>query len=248
MKILFTLCARGGSKGLKNKNIKPLLGYPLIHYSIKFVESFRKQYPDYRVDCIISSDSPEIISISSNYSDLITIKRDDQLSQDETPKIPVIIDATLHAEKEKKIGYDYVIDLDVTSPLRKTNNIISSLKKLEESDFDVIFSAVESRRNPYFNMVEIQKGIAKRIIETNFVYRQQAPEVYDLNASIYTFRRKSLGTKIKYSAFDGKAFIELMNDTYVLDIDKPQDFTIFEILVENYYVNVYPELFKEGRE
>jgi CMP-N,N'-diacetyllegionaminic acid synthase len=248
MKILFTICARKGSKGVESKNIKLLLGKPLIYYTLKFVDIFKEKHIEFDVDYVVSSDSNEILDYSKNHFNAIIRNREPALATDTAAKVPVIIDACLFSEKIKSKSYDYVIDLDVTSPLRKCDNIIEGLDKIINNDFDVVFSVVESRRNPYFNMVKVEDDFVTRVISSNYVARQQAPEVFDMNASIYIFRRTSLGSKIKFSSFEGKASLIKMEDTYVIDIDKNMDFIILEILIKNYYANKFAELFNNVKD
>jgi CMP-N,N'-diacetyllegionaminic acid synthase len=244
MNILFTVCGRGGSKGVKSKNLKLLFGKPLIHYTLLFCDQFKKNFSTFNIDYVVSSDDQNILNYSKEFTKAIQRERDINLAKDDTPKIPVIIDALNYVEKLNRIKYDYVVDLDITSPLRKPSDILKAINILNNSKFDLVFSAVESRRNPYFNMVEIDENqFATRVKSSNFTSRQQAPKVYDMNASIYCFRRSKLESVIKNSSFDGLSTLIEMEDTYVLDIDKPMDFEIFQILVDNYYKNFYTELF-----
>ena len=146
-------------------------------------------------------------------------------------------------EKNKNKKYDYVIDLDITSPLRKVSDIENIFNKEIETQSDVVFSVVPSRRNPYFNMVEKTKD--DKIVFSkplSFVRRQDAPEVYDMNASIYCYKRDTLADSDKVP-FKEKIDIVIMKDTYVLDIDHEEDFSIMECLVKNYYKDEFKEIF-----
>ncbi|PLT35484.1 cytidylyltransferase domain-containing protein [Bacillus sp. V5-8f] len=246
MNILITICGRAGSKGVKNKNIRNFMGKPLIYYSLKIANMFREyKMKDYVTDIAVSSDSDDILNYSSAYDFVNVIKRPLELAMDDTPKVPVIKHATLTMEKLKKRKYDYVIDLDITSLLRKVNDIERALNLCVESagKYDLVFSAVESRRNPYFNMVEIENGFANKVKDSDFACRQQAPEVFDMNASIYCFDRDSLCNKLERISFEGQSGMIQMEDTYVIDIDKEKDFEILELLVQHYYFDHFPELF-----
>jgi CMP-N,N'-diacetyllegionaminic acid synthase len=244
MNILFTVCGRGGSKGVKSKNLILLYGKPLLHYTLLFCEQFKNNLTSDNIDFVVSSDDQNILIYSKEFKSAIQRERDINLAKDDTPKIPVIIDALNYVESLREIKYDYVIDLDITSPLRKPSDVLRAINILSNTKFDLVFSAVESRRNPYFNMVEIDGDqFASRVKSSNFTSRQQAPKVYDMNASIYCFRRSKLETVIKNSSFEGYSTLIEMEDTYVLDIDKPMDFEIFKILVDNYFKSFYSELF-----
>ena len=115
--------------------------------------------------------------------------------------------------------------------MKDIENLIS---KFIESSVDVVFSVTESRRNPYFNMVCRRDGVIKKVIESNFTSRQQAPEVYDVNASLYAYSLEFL--KMDANVLDGKSEIIVMKDTAVLDLDKPDDVYYMEIIA-NYLVH-----------
>jgi len=244
MNILFTICGRAGSKGVRNKNIRNFRGIPLVKYTIAAAYLFKDKHSEYNVDICVNSDSDELLNMSSKYSDIVAIMRPNQLAQDDSPKVPVIAYSVKYMEKMKEKTYDYVIDLDITSPLRKLEDIENALAKaMANDDADVVFSVVHARRNPYFNMVEDKDGKMQKIIKSNFVTRQQAPKVYDMNASIYCYKRDSLMNIFKNSPFDGNFDIIIMKDTGVLDIDSEEDFDLMQILAEYFFRTDYIELY-----
>ena len=125
MKILGTICARGGSKGIKNKNIRLLHGIPLIVYSIKALKAWGKAD---RIIC--STDSVDIQNIVRNHGIEAPFTRPAELATDQAGKIKVLQHALKFCEDERNIKYDYVVDLDPTSPLRTVKDIDLSFKKL----------------------------------------------------------------------------------------------------------------------
>jgi CMP-N,N'-diacetyllegionaminic acid synthase len=134
--------------------------------------------------------------------------------------------------------------LDITSPLRKVADIENALNKAAENiNADVVFSVVQSRRNPYFNMVESIDNTMRKIIAANYTARQQLPKVYDINASIYCYKRDSLLHKLEYSPLEGVFDIILMKDTAVLDIDSEEDFKLMEVLARYFFKDEFSELF-----
>ena len=136
MKILCTICARGNSKGLKNKNIKYLKGLPLILHSINQAKKSRLFSK-----IVVSSDAGKILNISKKINVDYLIKRSKKLSNSNSPKIPVIRDALKKTEKKFNIKFDYIMDLDVSSPLRNISDIRKSMKKiLKEKKKNFIFS------------------------------------------------------------------------------------------------------------
>jgi len=146
-------------------------------------------------------------------------------------------------EKNKNKKYDYVIDLDITAPLRKTQDIRSAFEQIVSTKVDVVFSVVPARRNPYFNMVERdEKGKIVFSKPVAYTCRQDAPEVYDMNASIYCYDRNTLIDTSK-DPFDEKIEIIIMPEVYVVDIDHEEDFNVMECLVKNYYKDEFKEIF-----
>lgn len=248
MNLLITICGRAGSKGVKSKNFREFLGKPLVYYTLKAAQLFKKEYEaQYTIDIVLSTDSDEILEYASSFEELLLLKRPKHMAQDDTPKVPVIQQAALYSEEAYGRQYDYVIDLDITSPLRKNQDIIRALDKCREEEgtkYDLVFTAVESRRNPYFNMVELTEGYAYKVKESDFVCRQQAPAIYDMNPCIYCYNRNSLINKLKRITFEGKSGMIEIDDTYVIDIDKGKDFEILELLVKEIYMEQYSELFK----
>ena len=135
-------------------------------------------------------------------------------------------------EKNKNKKYDYVIDLDITAPLRKTQDIRSAFEQIVSTKVDVVFSVVPARRNPYFNMVERdEKGKIVFSKPVAYTCRQDAPEVYDMNASIYCYDRNTLIDTSK-DPFDEKIEIIIMPEVYVVDIDHEEDFNVMECLLK----------------
>ena len=198
MNILINLCARGGSKGVKNKNTREFMGNCLIKYTLAAALLFKEECTDY-VDICVNSDSCTILDLMSPY-DLTLIKRPVELATDSAPKIPAIRYSLTYMEKCLGKKYEYIIDLDITSPFRNKEDIENVLNIMRVNpSLDTVFSVVKSRRNPYFNMVEKKCGEVKKIIGSCFETRQQAPDVYDMNASIYCYRRESLLNKLKTS-------------------------------------------------
>jgi len=243
MNILITVCGRAGSKGVKNKNLRDFLGQPLVYYTFQAAKLFKEKNSEYNIDICINSDSDKLLELGNQFGNIETIKRPYELATDESAKIPSIRYSLVEMEERKNRKYDFIIDLDITSPFRKLEDIEDALNKsIENKDVDVVFSVVESRRNPYFNMVEIKDGKIKKIKNSDYIRRQDAPKVYDMNASIYCYKRDSLLNKIKESLFEGTNDIIIMQDTSVLDIDSEEDFNLMEILGKYYLKNEFEAL------
>ncbi len=230
MNILFTICGRAGSKGIKNKNIKEFLGYPLPLYSLAVIDLYKKENPDQFVDIVLNTDSKELIDIFKQQTSVAVdiIIRDPALGEDQTPKVPVIANCLQIMQERKHIKYDMVVDLDITSPMRTVRDINSLIDKKMNPNVDVVFSVTESRRNPYFNMVKKTDSGYERVIASTFHTRQEAPEIYDMNASLYAYSPAFL-TSGK-NIFDEKCDVIKMLDTAVLDIDHECDFELMQVI------------------
>jgi CMP-N,N'-diacetyllegionaminic acid synthase len=220
MKILCTICARKNSKGLKNKNIKILGGMPLILRTI--LQAKKSKLFE---NIVVSSDSRMIHSISKSAGVNPWFLRPKSLSTNKSPKVPVILHALNQAEKFYKKKYDIIIDLDVTSPLRKIKDIKDAFNKFKKNKFDIIISVCKSKKNPYFNMIEIKKKRVCLVKKSKKIYtRQDAPEVYEMNASIYIWTRKAL--KSKKSFFSKNTGIYVMPQNRSVDIDDNNDWNL----------------------
>lgn len=241
MNILITICGRKGSKGVKNKNIKNFMGYPLVLYTISsallFKEKYKKQFKN--IDIGVNSDSMKLLEIAKKTEQCNIIKRPTELALDETPKLPVIKHTVQKIEQKCGITYSLIIDLDITTPLRRIDDIEKSLDICCNNDtLDLVFSVVKSRRNPYYNMVQLRNGLVEPVINTEFVVRQQTPDVYDMNASIYVYKRDSLINKLN-KFFDATCGIHIMKDTGILDIDRNEDFELMKPIAEFFYKKYY---------
>jgi len=232
MNILFTICARKGSKGLKNKNISNFLEYPLSYYTLSAYDLFSKNNPDINCELAINTDSDELIKqIENTNINFSYIKRTEELAGDNVGKIDVIKDTYLKMQKE----YNFIIDLDLTSPLRTIPYIKEALNKLAENkDADLCYSTTNARRTPFFTQVKkLENDFYSVVKNKGFTARQQVPEIFDMNGSIYVYRPQFL-CNAKY-IFDGKAIILKMKDTAVLDIDNPEDKELMEIIAKYFY-------------
>ncbi|MDD7794608.1 acylneuraminate cytidylyltransferase family protein [Clostridium sp. 'White wine YQ'] len=243
MKILITICGRAGSKGVKNKNIREFLGYPLVYYTMAIANKFKESCNHTDIDIAVNSDSKELIELAGKFKNINIVERPNELGKDDTPKIHVIKHTVDMIENNKQVKYDYVLDLDITSPIRTVEDLQNSINEMvKNKHLDVVFSVTHSRRNPYFNMVEVINGKVKKVKEANYVTRQQAPAVYDMNASIYCYDRNSLAKKIKNSPLEGECGIFLMKDCGVLDIDSEEDFKLMSLIASSVYENEFKEL------
>ena len=232
--ILFTICGRAGSKGLKNKNIADFNGIPLPYYTLAVIsmycEKHRKEFE--RMDLALSTDSKELRAIVETKCPVAyCIDRDASLAGDSVRKIDVIRDAAARAEKHFQTEYDMVVDLDITSPLRTLEDLEHVIEKRLQVDADVVYTVTPARRNPYFNQVmKHEDGYFRTVCGGQTVTRQAAPQIYDMNASIYAYTPAYIhGTEPTFKRAD----IVIMRDTGFLDIDNAEDHEYMQIIAEH---------------
>lgn len=245
MNLLFTICARAGSKGVISKNIRNFLEHPIVYYTLSAYVLFKEKYGfNYEnIDLAVNTDSNELITqLNESKIPYIFVERNSELAGDYVSKLEVIKDTLKFSEISKLYKYDIIIDLDLTSPLRTINDIKGVIDKLIQNyNADLSFSVTDSRRLPYFNMVaETQEGFYDVLINKGYVSRQQAPKCYDMNASIYAYRHDFLTTETVKKVFDGHAVVWHMKDTAVLDIDSEEDLELMKVIAR-YFFDTYEE-------
>ncbi len=226
--ILSTICCRGGSKGVPNKNIRLLAGKPLIVHTIE--QANRCKLIN---DLIISTDDQVIGNIAKEAGAKVPFYRPDYLSNDSASKWHVFIHALEFYENQYGVKVDYLVDLDVTVPLKTSNDIDKAIQlALDNPMADVVITGYEPERNPYFNMMEItEEGFARivKIPEKPIVCRQDAPTVYGLSPAAYVVKRDAL---YKYEHWSkAKCMISPMPRNRAIDIDTMLDFEFIEFLM-----------------
>lgn len=231
MNILITLCGRGGSKGIPGKNIKALNGKPLLAYSIKHAKEFAIAHSN--VDILLSTDDKAIKEVASSFGLETEYVRPDYLANDTIGKIDVLKDAIKFQENKNQKIYDILLDLDITSPLRTQKDLNEGLRKLLADDKAInLFSVSKPHKNPYFNVVEASDdGYCKLVCPSDTKSRQTAPQVFDMNASFYFYRRTFFENGCN-SAITERSLYYVM-DHICFDLDEPLDFDIMEYLLAN---------------
>lgn len=227
-----TLCvigARGGSKGVPNKNYRTLLGKPLIAYTIEQALSC----PDIG-KLVVSTDSPEIAEVAKKYGAEVPFLRPAELANDTAGKWHVWQHALTACEEHYQKSFDLFVDLDCTAPLRLTSDISAAIRQYcDTPGIDGVFSVCTARKNPYFNLVEYDAEKFLRLSKQpagRVVRRQDTPEVYEHVASIYVLSPAYLhrGTGLLSGHTQGYE----MAPERCLDIDSEFDFEMVEYLMK----------------
>ena len=224
-RIVCIIPARGGSKGLPGKNIKMFCGLPLIVHTINQAKGSRL------IDrVIVSTDNKKIADISRRYEAEVPFIRPKHLAQDKTSTIEVLLHAMDWLKKDN-YTFDILLLLHATAPLRTVNDINNCIKLLFKKNVSNVFSVTPAHRNPYFNMVEIKRSKVTLSKNGNYASRQFAPEVFDMNSSIYAWWKDIL--KKEKKTFLKGSRIYIMPKERSIDIDDYIDFKLAEILVKN---------------
>ncbi len=249
MNILFTLCGRAGSKGVRGKNARDFLDIPLVWYSMADIVLYMERYlANDHIDIVLNTDSEDLKKLVQQVKeiDVTYLPREASLGGDKVPKVAVILDCLNRAETHFQIQYDMVVDLDITSPLRSVQGIRNAIeRKAGRTDVDVVYSVTSSRRNPYFNMVKEEDGFFSKAIPSHFTTRQEAPAFYDMNASIYAYSPEALKHKEQATFFNDHCDAVVMPDTGILDIDSEEDYELMQVIARYFFDNkpAYREIF-----
>lgn len=218
--------ARKGSKGVPNKNFREICGKPLILWTLEQLEKNPK------VDeIIVSTDDQRIYDFCTQRGTLDVGLRPLDLSTDDASKWDVWRHSLSVAE-ERFDDVEVFLDLDCTSPLRRSIDINRALDLFSQEKPDMVMSCCEARKNPYFNLVEFNDDQSLKLskpLDNRIVSRQQAPEVLEHAASIYVINPNYL--KESSFLYDGRAIPVILDPKYCIDIDNEIDFKIVEFLL-----------------
>ncbi len=223
-KIIGVIPARGGSKSILRKNIKMLQGKPLVAYTIEEAKKSK-----YLTHLVVSTEDEEIKNISLKYGAEVPFFRPKELATDDALAIPTVQHAVITLEKIKNIKYDYIIMLQPTAPLRKTEDIDKALAMLIEAGADGVISVVDVDNWHPMKMKKFDENSYLIDYETPPVEnppRQILPRVYMVNGAIYSTKRDVFMEK---NTFKGeKCLGYIMPPERSVNIDTEIDFLIAE--------------------
>lgn len=223
MRTLVIIPARGGSKGIPRKNIKPFDGKPLIYYTIDCARAICQDD-----DICVSTDDDEIIQVVEDYGLKVPFKRPEELATDTAGTYEVLLHALDFYEK-KGVHYDVVVLLQNTSPFRTPQQVKEALSLYKE-DVDMVVSVKECAANPYYCVFEENQEGFLHICkgEGNIFRRQDAPKVYEYNGAIYVMNAKVLKTTHMHKM--QKRIKYVMDDLSSFDLDTMWDWKMAEMI------------------
>jgi N-acylneuraminate cytidylyltransferase/CMP-N,N'-diacetyllegionaminic acid synthase len=223
-----TINVREGSKGVPGKNLREVAGVPLFGHSVR--QAVASQLFD---EVVVSSDSSEILRLAPGFGATGVVVRPPELATDTAGKVPAIAHSVTETEDRLGVRFDVCVDLDATSPLREVDDIVTAVRIFEESSAESLITGSEARRNPYFNLVEERPdgtvALSKKLA-TDILRRQDAPRCFDMNGSIYIWRRDALvGEQV---VFLPSTILYEMPAERSIDVDSEFDFRIVSWLME----------------
>jgi CMP-N-acetylneuraminic acid synthetase len=182
----------------------------------------------------ISSDSDEILEVSRAAGAKYLVRRPDSLATDQAAKLPAIRHALLTIEEMAGTKFDLLVDLAATSPVRISEDIVATVALLEEEGVDIAITGAPSRNPPYFSLVERdpQGGVyLSKTPPANVVRRQDAPPSFDMNGSVYAWRRSALVDEGR-GLFGPRTRLHEMPHERSFDIDTELDWDVVEFVIE----------------
>lgn len=215
---LGVITARGGSKGIRGKNIYPVLGKPLIAYTID--AATKSQYLD---DCIISTDSERIAEIAIKWGGNVPFLRPTEIAQDSTPSVDVLIHALQWYEEHWNRKVDAVVLLQPTAPMRLPEDIDNAIVKFKKGSARSLFSCYEEKAAHPFVMYIEEHGLLRPLLfkEDVVMRRQEFPPVYVRNGAIYISSRELL--LVEKRIRDDRSILYLMPEERSVNIDEEKD-------------------------
>ena len=225
MEVLVIIPARGGSKGIPHKNIKPLNGRPLIYYTIDTARAITKDE-----NICVSTDDNEIIKVVEKYGLKVPFKRPAELATDTAGTYEVLLHALSYYESLGK-HFDAVLLLQNTSPFRKAEQVKEAIQ-LFNKDVDMVVSVKECSANPYYCVFEENEEGYLNVCkgDGNIFRRQDAPKVYEYNGAIYIMNPEVLKTTHMHKMQKRVKYV--MDDISSFDLDTMADWNMAEMIAK----------------
>jgi len=227
MKAIAFIFARGGSKGLPGKNIRPLGGKPLIAWSVEHAFAVK------RIErVIVSTDSEEIAAVARDYGAEVPFIRPAELARDDSPEWLAWRHALNYLHETDGGLPEVMVSVPVTAPLRLALDIENCLDEYEKGDADIVITVTDAHRSPFFNMVKTNADGTVGLVnppQSAITRRQDAPVVYDMATVCYVANPKFVMTH--NATFEGRVKAVQVPTERAIDIDTLLDFQIAESLL-----------------
>lgn len=230
-RLLAVIPARGSSKGLPGKNIRPFAGLPLIAHTVLFA----KMCPEIE-RCIVSTDSAEIAEVARQFGADVPFLRPAELAQDDTPLWPVLRHALAQSEQQERSRYDILVLLDPTSPSREPSDLTGALRRLTSAPAaDGVIGVSQPDFNPLWNCVIERDGWMADLVEggSRFDRRQDAPIAYRINGSMYLWRTAFVRRQERSWRQTGRFLMYEIPELRAMSIDTAGEFERAELLVRS---------------
>jgi CMP-N-acetylneuraminic acid synthetase len=227
-RILAIVPARGGSKGIPRKNLRLLLGQPLIVYSLKAARSSQ-----YITELVVTTDDREITSVARAHGADVPFVRPPELASDNASQLDVTLHALDVVEQAKQIHYDIILLLQPTAPLRTTADIDNALEKMFLTGADSVVSFCKAWQGHPYYMYTLDDDRPKHLIEvpSHIIRRQDFPTVYVRNGAIYAAKRNVLVRQHSFYGNDLRAYIMPVERS--INIDTAFDLSLAECLLQS---------------
>lgn len=229
MVVLAIVPARGGSKGVRGKNLRPLLGKPLIVHTLEAALASRS------IDhLVVSTDDPEIASVATECGVDVPFLRSAELASDDATQLDVVLHALRGVEQARQTRYDVVLLLQPTAPLRVTADIDGALDQLAASGADSVISLCQVESGHPYYMYTLDGDHPEPLLGVPMrpTRRQAFPRVYLRNGAIYAVRRDVLVEQLSFYGQDLRAFV--MPFERSVNIDSELDFALAEFLLQRH--------------
>ncbi len=223
MRRVCTVLARAGSVGVPGKNTRLLGGLPLVAHSIRHARA-----TGLFETLVVSTDDPDVRRIARDENVDLVVDRPMALASATAGKVPAIVHAVEAAERGLGRMFDVVVDLDVTSPLRVPEDVVAAVELLESNPQAAnVITAAPARRSPYFNLIEQDEDGGVRLVrrlDPPILRRQDAPACFDMNASVYVWKREALSSGLP--VVNDRTRLLVMPEERSHDVDSELDWSI----------------------
>lgn len=229
--ILVVIPARGGSKGIPHKNIKPLAGKPLIYYSVDVARQFTTDE-----NICVTTDDKLIIRTVEDYGLKVPFTRPAYLATDLCGSSEVIQHAYLHYARQGRY-YDAILLLQPTSPFRRIEDVLGAVA-LYNNELDMVVSVKEATANPYYNCYE-EDGYGYLVVSKGngkLERRQDAPPAYEWNGAVYVINPQRL-LEVGLNGLT-KVRKYVMDDIHSIDLDTMFDWKVAELILSEKLVEL----------